>query len=239
VVQAGQGGQGGQGENDGRVLAEVFEHSGTGHAARLPELMATALAQAKIELAGVDALAVSIGPGSFTGLRVGLSFAKGVAFASGVRLVGVGTLEALATAAPPRFSLVAVVTDARRGETYSAVFRRTAGGVERLVADAALTPPEAAQRIVGELGGASSFVLVGDGAERYGDAFARLRDRAVEIIPFREIHPRGSIVASLGERRLRRGDSDRPEQLVPLYVRASAAERNLGVGALTTENTVS
>ena len=223
----------------GRVLADVFEHSGTGHAARLPELMATALAQAKIEPAAVDALAVSIGPGSFTGLRVGLSFAKGLAFASGARLVGVGTLEALAAGAPPRFSLVAVVTDARRGETYSAVFRRTARGLERLMTDAALTPPEAAQRIVGKLDGASSCVLVGDGAERYGEAFARLRDRGVEIIQFCEIHPRGSVVASLGERRLRRGDSDRPETLVPLYVRASAAERNLGVGALTRENPVS
>jgi len=154
-------------------------------------------------------------------------------------IVGVGTLEALAAAAPPRFSLVATVTDARRGETYSAVFRRSAGNVERLVEDAALTPSQAAQRIAGELGGASSCVLVGDGAERYAEAFARLRDLAVEIIPIREIHPRGSVVASLGERRLRRGDSDRPETLVPLYVRASAAERNLGVGALTTENPVS
>jgi tRNA threonylcarbamoyladenosine biosynthesis protein TsaB len=231
--------QAGQGENDGRVLAEVFEHSGTGHAARLAELIASALAQAKVELAAVDALAVSIGPGSFTGLRVGLSFAKGVAFASGAPLVGVGTLEALAAAAPPRFSVVAAVTDARRGETYSAIFRRTAGSVERLVEDAALTPPQAAQRIVGELGGASSCALVGDGAERYGEAFARLRDLAVEIIPFREIHPRGSVVASLGERRLRRGESDRPETLVPLYVRASAAERNLGVSSLTRENPVS
>ena len=224
---------------DGRVLADVFEHSGTGHAARLPALVEAALAQAHIELALVDALAVSIGPGSFTGLRVGLSFAKGVSFASGAQLVGVSTLEALAAAAPPRFSLVATVTDARRGETYTAVFRRAAGSVERLMDDTALAPAEASERIAQELGAPGSCALVGDGAERYADAFARLRDLAVEIIPFREIHPRGGIVASLGEQLLRRGENDRPEKLVPLYVRASAAERNFGGGALTTENPVS
>jgi hypothetical protein len=82
-------------------------------------------------------------------------------------------------------------------------------------------------------------VIVGDGAERYPEAFARLRERGVELAPFREIHPQGSMVASLGQRRLESGESDRPQALVPLYVRACAAEQNLRVGTLTRENTVS
>jgi len=230
VVQAG---------HDGRVLADVSEHSATGHVARLPDLVARALTEAGVGLGAVNALAVSVGPGSFTGLRVGLCFAKGIAFASGARLVGVGTLEALAATAPPRFSLVATVNDARRGETYVALFRRTALGIERVTDDMALTPGHAAQAIARAVGSAPSCVLLGDGAERYPEAFGRLREQGVEVVPLGEIHPRGSTVARLGERRLERGESDRVEAIVPLYVRASAAEQNVRIATLTTENAVS
>src|SRR2546421_2728331 len=120
---------------DGRVLSDVWERSATGHAARLPALVTRALQEASTTIGEVDALALSLGPGSFTGLRVGLSFAKGVAFASGVRLVGVATLEALATLAAEEACAVAVVLDARRGETYFAIFRRVDGALERVTAD--------------------------------------------------------------------------------------------------------
>src|SRR5437016_5154287 len=92
---------------DGATVAEVAERAGTGHAARLPALVARVLEQSTVTLQQVDAIAVSTGPGSFTGLRVGLGFAKGIAFAGGLRIAGVSTLEALATAAPPGFATIA------------------------------------------------------------------------------------------------------------------------------------
>jgi tRNA threonylcarbamoyladenosine biosynthesis protein TsaB len=212
---------------DGEVLAETLEKSAKGHAGALPGLVARALERAALSFADVEALAVSLGPGSFTGLRVGLSFAKGVAFASGARMVGVPTLEALASAAPIRFGLVAVASDARRGETYTAAFRRSELGLERVAQDAARSPEEAAAWVAGRLEDGTPTVLVGDAPQRYPECFERLRGR-LTIADIEWIHPSGGVVALLGERRLRRGEWDRVEALVPSYVRASAAERNLG-----------
>ena len=180
---------------------------------------------------------MSLGPGSFTGLRVGLSFAKGIALANGARMVGVSTLEALACRAPSRFAFVAVVCDARRGETYAAGFRRADRSLERVDPDVALSPEHAAAWVAARLEGESAIVI-GDAPARYPESFEALRRRLV-IAPFEEIHPSGAMVALLGEKRMRRGESDRLEALVPSYVRASAAERNLERVTLTMQNAVS
>jgi len=224
---------------DGQLIAEVVERSDTGHAAGLPDLVARVLEEAGVVIEALDGLAVSVGPGSFTGLRVGLCFAKGIAFATGARIVAVRTLEALCATAPADFTVVAAVTDARRGETYAAVFERGSRGLRRLMPEASLTPEEAAEAIAPHLAERGACVIVGDGAERYPEAFATLREQSVVIAPFSEIHPRGGAVALLGEARLARGESDAANALVPLYVRASAAERNRLKTSLTTENTVS
>ncbi len=222
-----------------RVLGEAAERAGAGHAARLPALVAQVLEQSALTLGQVDAIAVSTGPGSFTGLRVGLGFAKGIAFAGSLRIVGVSTLEALAAAAPSRFTTIATVTDARRGETYLAIFRRSAREVVRVCEDVALPPQEAAERVVGALHSDGCMLVLGDAAERYPEVFGQLRRDGLEVASFDEIHPRGGVVALLGERRLARGEADRAEALVPFYVRAPTAERNLRHGSLTTENAMS
>ena len=116
----------------------MADESGTGHAGVVPALVSRTLERASVSLADVAGLAVSLGPGSFTGLRVGLSFAKGIALVNGARMVGVPTLEALACRAPSRFTFVAVVCDARRGETYAAAFRRGAQSLDRVEPDVAL-----------------------------------------------------------------------------------------------------
>jgi tRNA threonylcarbamoyladenosine biosynthesis protein TsaB len=219
------------------VLAEVAEKSGTGHAGILPALVSTALDAASVSFAGIEGLAVSLGPGSFTGLRVGLSFAKGIALANGARMVGVPTLEALACATPVRFEFIAVVCDARRGETYAAAFRRRDGRLERVTPDLALSPEDAAAWVASRVAGVCA-ILVGGAPERYPQSFEALRGR-IAVAGFDEIHPSGSMVAILGEGRLRHGESDRVEALVPSYVRAAAAERNLEKVTLTIQNAVS
>ena len=224
---------------DERILGEVAERSGSGHAARLPALVERVLEQSAATLQQVDAIAVSIGPGSFTGLRVGLGFAKGIAFAGARRVVGVSTLEALATAAPSGFATIATVTDARRGETYVAIFRRSGRELVRVCEDLALSPGAAAQRVVAALRGEGRSLVVGDAAERYPEVFAALRAEGVEVASFGEIYPRGGVVALLGQRRLARGEADRAEALVPIYVHAPAAERNLQRASLTMGNAVS
>jgi tRNA threonylcarbamoyladenosine biosynthesis protein TsaB len=224
---------------DGATVAEVAERADTGHAARLPALVARVLEQSTVTLQQVDAIVVSTGPGSFTGLRVGLGFAKGIAFAGGLRIAGVSTLEALATAAPPGFATIAAVTDARRGETYVAIFRRSGRAAVRLCEDLALTPEAAAELVIGAVRSQGRVLVVGDAAGRYPEVFGGLCSEGVEVASFDEIHPRGGVVALLGERRLARGEADRAEALVPVYVRAPTAERNLRHGSLTMENAMS
>ncbi len=224
---------------DGKVLADVSEGTTVGHAGQLPAMVTRALGEAAIRLEDVEGLGVSVGPGSFTGLRVGLSFAKGVAFSGGCALVGVGTLDALAAAAPDRYSVVATVLDARRAETYLAVFRREGGQLRRCGSDRAFTPEEAFDALLEEAGGSRPAIVLGDGVARYAEAFAGLSKSGIDAASFSEIPPRGGAVALLAEARFERGERDRLESLVPVYVRASAAERNLRSTSLTTEKAVS
>jgi tRNA threonylcarbamoyladenosine biosynthesis protein TsaB len=226
---------------DGEIVVDVSETATTGHAARLPEIVAQALREAGIGLEGVEGLAVSVGPGSFTGLRVGLSFAKGVAFSGGCPLVGVGTPDALATLAPEKYGRVATVLDARRGETYLGIFRREGSLFRRSGIDLALGPEEACNRICEEASaeGGAPMIVLGDGIERYASAFASLAVHGIDAAPLSAIAPRGSSVASLAAERLRQGERDPLETVVPRYVRASAAERNARDASLTTEKALS
>jgi tRNA threonylcarbamoyladenosine biosynthesis protein TsaB len=200
---------------DETVLAETSEVARASHGASLPRLVESTVAAAGVRLHDVEGIAVSIGPGSFTGLRIGLSLAKGMAFAGGLPLAAVPTLEALAAVvvAPPGATVWAAL-DARMREVYAAPFRAAADGPERLGADEALAPDVLAARLGPEA------ILVGDAA----DAYPVLRERGARVLPFATHHPRGGVVARLGARLLAAGRGADPGPLEPAYVRASQAE---------------
>jgi len=141
------------------VLAGASEPMQRGHQERLAPMTAEVMARAGVAFGEVGRIAVTIGPGSFTGLRVGLAFAKGLRLATGAQLAGIGTLEALAASAGavPR---AAGVVDARRGQVYLQAF---AAG-RALMAPEALTTAAAAA-MLGELGGGAPFAIVGPGAD--------------------------------------------------------------------------
>ena len=185
------------------------------HVASLPRLVQRVLDDAGLDVAAIEAVAVSIGPGSFTGLRIGLSFAKGMAYAGAIPLVGVPTLEALAAVAPaaPGETICAAL-DARKQECWAAVFRRTPAGLERLGPDAAIAPEVLAARL------APGTLVIGDAAETYAALFAE-RGR---VLPFVQHHPRGEVVARLGAERLARGERDDVGTLEPVYVRPPEAQ---------------
>jgi tRNA threonylcarbamoyladenosine biosynthesis protein TsaB len=200
---------------DDVVLAEDMHRETRSHTASLPGLVDRVLARAGAALADVDAIAVSIGPGSFTGLRVGLGLAKGIAYAGGLRVAAVPTLEALASVADaaPGETICAAL-DARKREVYAALFRATGGRPERLSPDAALAPDVLAAQLP------AGTVLVGDAGEVYGPAFA---GRA-RVLPFATFHPRGGAVARLGYARLVAGAAADVGPLEPVYVRAPDAQ---------------
>jgi tRNA threonylcarbamoyladenosine biosynthesis protein TsaB len=200
---------------DVTVLAETSEATRASHVASLPRLVEAAVAAAGVRLHDLEGIAVSIGPGSFTGLRIGLSLAKGMAFAGGLPLAAVPTLEALAAvadAAPG--ATVWAALDARMREVYAAPFRADTGGPVRLGADEALAPGDLAARL------GPDAVVVGDAP----DAYPVLRERGARVLPFATHHPRGGVVALLGARLLAAGRGANPGPLEPAYVRASQAE---------------
>lgn len=198
------------------VLAEGAQPAAHSHVASLPALIARVLAQAGLRISDVEALGVSIGPGSFTGLRIGLGLAKGIAFAGGVPVAAVSTLEALAAAADATpGQVVYAALDARKREVYAAAFRVAPdGALERLGPDRVLAPAA----LAGEL--PAGTVLVGDAGEAYPDAWPAHTIRR----PFATHHPRGGIVARLAAARLAAGEAADPGALEPVYVRAPEAE---------------
>ena len=200
---------------DETILAEGEHRESRSHTASLPALVDAVLARAGLSVEDVEGLAVSIGPGSFTGLRVGLALAKGIALAGGLPVVGVPTLEALAwvAEAPPGTTICAAL-DARKREVYAALFVATEAAPRRVSTDVALAPEALAARLT------APCVLVGDAGEVYGEV---LGARAT-LRPFATHHPRGGVIARLGAERIAAGEGANPGPLEPTYVRAPDAE---------------
>jgi tRNA threonylcarbamoyladenosine biosynthesis protein TsaB len=208
---------------NGAVVAERDERAASNHAGLLPQLVADTIAEGGRLTAG-DAIAVTIGPGSFTGLRIALSFAKGIAFAGGYRLVGVPTLDALALSAPERETRICAVLDARKGEVYAALYERDARGLHRLGEPRAID----AERLA--LAVDAPCVFVGEGVDVYGDVFRRvLGDRARLSSPATKPSS-AAAVGLLAAARLRAApDGDDVESLAPSYVRPPEAELSQSV----------
>lgn len=193
------------------LLAEAHEVPGRGHAEILFRQIADVLERAAATHADIDRYGVTVGPGSFTGVRVGLAAARGLALAARKPLAGVGSLEAIAAAitVPPTERLV-VAVDARRGELYLQAFDQGAAAGEAFVAGYA----EAAERAAGS----KPLAVAGSGAEILLAALAAAGRpaRLVQAEPW----PRARHVARLAAARDDRG-TVRP---APLYLRAPDAK---------------
>ena len=202
------------------ILVEITALVPMRHLEWLLPAIDQALRDAGIGRSQVDGLAVSAGPGGFTGLRIGIATAATWARAMGIPLVGVSTLEALAGACGTP-GLVAPVLDAKRGEVAAALFRREEDmGLTRLREDT-LLPPEA----LGELLSTDEPVLLlGDGLARWPEAIQRAV-RLPRMAPPVLWTPRAALVATLGRERLLRGQGHDPYRLLPLYGRRPAVEK--------------
>jgi tRNA threonylcarbamoyladenosine biosynthesis protein TsaB len=197
----------------------------TGHGRELVPAIDALVAEAGIKKTDIGAVAVSVGPGSYTGLRIGVTAAKTLAWALGCDLVAVPTLEALAREAAPEAPagtrrLVPVV-DARQREVYAAIFRLDGAEVRRASEDAVEPPAELASRL---RGGDHVF---GTGVARSGEALA-LPDGATSSDG--PTCPRAGTVARMGAERLARGDRIDIHDASPVYLRASEAERKADLG---------
>lgn len=203
---------------EGVVLAERAERTTSNHAGTLPRLV-DEVVRAGGRLDRADAIAVTIGPGSFTGLRIALSFAKGLAFAGGYRLIGVPTLDALALVAPPTPGRLCAALDARKREVYAAVYEREGETFARLGEPLAI----GAERLAAAIAGPCTFI--GDAVESYGDVFQRVIGSDVRLLPSAMYPPSAVAVARLAAARLLVSpDGDDVTTLAPSYVRPPEAE---------------
>jgi tRNA threonylcarbamoyladenosine biosynthesis protein TsaB len=155
-----------------RVLAEADCEAGERHGDVLLARIAEQLRAAALPLSAIELIGVGLGPGSFTGLRVGLATAKGLALAGPVALRGVSSLEVIARGALERAPLAAVVLDAGRGEVCAALYARAGELAELVVAPLRAEPAQAARRIGEALRARGDGVLCGGGARRYAQQFA-------------------------------------------------------------------
>jgi tRNA threonylcarbamoyladenosine biosynthesis protein TsaB len=197
-----------------RLVAEYVLDVSVMHSERLIGAVDRVLGDAGWDRDGLTGLAVAIGPGSFTGLRVGVSTAKGLALGLGVPLAAVPTLDAMAACVPWAMWPVCPVLDARKGEVYASLYRRTAEGPRREWEYEALGPEELDARL-DRLG--SRVIVCGDGARL-------VRSAAAVALPPPARVPSPATVGALGVERLRLGDTVKPADLAPLYLRPSEAE---------------
>ena len=203
---------------DDRLVSEYLLNVEATHSERLLPAIDRMLCEAGVGLDAVSGIAVSIGPGSFTGLRIGLSTVKGLAYATGLPVVGVPTLEAMAWTVPFAAEQVCPVLDARKHEVYAALFRYERGVLVRLMADAALAPEALCSKI------RMPTLFLGDGLPVYEELFRRLLGDRMLIPPLPSRGARPAWVAELGRHRLVRGERDSADSLVPRYLRPSEAE---------------
>lgn len=207
----------------GRLLAELTVVSPRAHSARLMPLIAQALQEAGREKGDLAAIACGVGPGSFTGLRIGITTAKTLAYALGLPCLPVSTLAAMAHGLGP--GLVSPVLDARRGEVFAALYR---DGQE--VAAPQLVPLAGWLAELDRLG--EPVTLAGDGAGLFlAEAGQRLGARA-RFAPAGQVWPRGWAVADLGAAALAAGRTVAPADLLPVYLRRSAPEEQLDTPAV-------
>lgn len=200
------------------LVAEAHLHRPRVHSERLTPLVEDVLRHGEVEREALDAVAVSRGPGSYTGLRIGVSTAKGWALGTGASLVGVPTLAAYAAQLRPVTEpgdVVCALLDARRDEVYAGAFRRTSERFETHAETKALTV-DALSEWLGDVDG--RLWLVGDGGEKSRDALASVGTEDI-VLPPDEVSPSAAWVARHGRTRLDCHGPDDVATFEPFYVK--------------------
>ena len=208
---------------DGKLLAESFLNVGLTHSATLMPMTQQLLQASNCKLEDVDALAVSAGPGSFTGLRIAVSCVKCIAAALNKKCVAVSTLEAMACNLPPigEFTICAVM-DARCKQFYNALFKVQNGEITRLCDDRAIMVDKLGEELKNISG---DIVLVGDGSLL---AFSMLADNNnVKLPPDNLRFQKASSVAAAAIKKYNNNETVSAAALMPSYLRLSQAEREL------------
>jgi tRNA threonylcarbamoyladenosine biosynthesis protein TsaB len=208
---------------DQTILAEVFVNTGDNHSLQLLPAIKHIYDLAGFSLEMTGLFVCTLGPGSFTGVRIGVSTMKGLAMATGKPVVGCSTLEALAAGTGPFSGSICPMLDAQRGQIYAATYELDDSFIPQLRYEARLTDLESFLSLFHDKG---RVLFLGTGAVKYADLINETLPEAI-IAPVHYSHVRASVVGSLGLTKYRSGEILDSMTFTPLYLRLSEAERKL------------
>jgi tRNA threonylcarbamoyladenosine biosynthesis protein TsaB len=203
--------------DDGRLLCELTLHVKETHSSQLMPAVDYVLKTVGLPPERLDGFAVALGPGSFTGLRIGMSTIKGLALAASKPLVGISTLEAMAWSFPFCSDLICPMIDARMKEVYAAWFAARAGIVSRRSEDMVLSVSELLQDAKEEA------LFFGSGAEKYRAEINGIMGKRAHFVSPEIVGARASILGFLAVDKLKRKEFADIDSLEPLYIRESQA----------------
>ena len=206
---------------DGKVLASAYQDTGLTHSRTLMPLVECLLKNTDNTAADMDVIAVSAGPGSFTGVRIGVSAAKGLAWAAEKPCAAVSTLAALARNAAVWDGLVVCAMDARRQQVYNALFAAREGVLTRLTPDRAIALADLAEELRGD---PRPKTVLGDGGRMTYD-FLTAAGVPCRLAPPHLVKENAVSVALEAEDTVRAGGLVTAQELAPVYLRPPQAER--------------
>ncbi len=203
---------------EGKILSECSINTGLTHSRTLLPMIDSALKNSEINLSDIDLFACSVGPGSFTGIRIGVAAIKGLCFSTEKSCVPVSTLEALAYNLTGQTCTAVSVMDARCNQVYCGIFSVDGDTVTRLTEDMALKIEDLGERLKAY----DDIIFVGDGASLCYKALGYKKASA------QNLYQRGSSVCFAAEDKLKKGEAPMEgEKLMPTYLRLPQAEREL------------
>ena len=201
---------------DGReLIAHYFQCSGLTHSRTLLKMAEDMLHGTGLKISDIDMVAVAKGPGSFTGIRIGVAAAKGLAWGADKAICGVSTLEAMAYQTAMKGYIICPVMDARRSQVYNALFQSDGNGIERLCPDRAISITDLV-KAAGDF--EKPFYLVGDGAKICAEEFEKAG------VPFGTA-PDWAVMQSAVGVALAAVEKGPEDDVIPNYLRLSQAER--------------
>ena len=203
------------------LLGESYQNTGMTHSQTLMVMAEDLLRQCGKTVSDLDAVAVAAGPGSFTGVRIGVATAKGLAWGAELPCVGVSTLEAMAESLAVYSGFVCPVMDARRSQVYNALFSAEKGQLSRIAPERAIALAELEEELASLDG---PIFLVGDGSRL---TYKTLSQEIPNLVlpPEHKMHQRAVGVALAAARKLAAGETCDGAALTPNYLRLSQAER--------------
>jgi len=206
----------------GRTIAEFSLDTRSTHSKRLLASIRWIMAEADLDWPEITAVAVSLGPGSFTGLRIGLSTAKGLVMAADKPLIGVSTLDALAGQLSFAEKLICPVIDARKQEVYTALYRNSSHGQTCIGPARSIKPAQLAAEI------SEPTVFIGDGLVVYGAMLQEMLGDWALLAPPELFHARAASIGLHALEKWQRNECLESASAAPIYIRKSDAELSFG-----------